>query len=434
MKRMIVIISTLLSTVSYAQTTLTLQQAIALGLKNRYDMQANQYDINITQTNINRSKTAWIPDINADAEIRYNTRVQATYIPQGFGSLDKPELLALGAKNATILGLNLNQPLYKPQLSTSLKIARNEADLQREKNREAEINIKTLIARAYLNVLLKEAQQKIAANDEQRYEKYYTLADGKYQAGSLIENDYLHAKLDYENAKVQYRQSVQNYSLAIDELKYQVNIPAGNNIVIVDTLSKNALPDLQPISGDATNRTEIKQLLLSQQGNQLQLKMTKQNVLPVVSFFANYSGQFVNNNFNYSKSEWWSSFSYLGLRVAIPLTANFKNHHDLLENRMRIQQTALNIKQKTADINYEITKAATERNNALNNLQEAGKNYELSQTIYQNQLKQFALGSFQYNNLLDTEKSISTVEQNYIMAIYDYLNATINLQKANGGL
>jgi outer membrane protein TolC len=433
MKRIIAIIGTLFSTASHAQTTLTLQQALELGLKNRYDIQANQYDINIAQTNINRSKTAWIPEINAKGEVRYNTRVQATYIPQGFGNLDKPELLALGAKNLTVLGLDLNQPLYKPQLSTSIKIARNEADLQREKNREAEINIKMMIARAYLNVLLKEAQQKIAANDEQRYEQYYTLADGKYKVGSLIENDYLHAKLDYENAKVQYQQSVQNYNLAIEELKYQVNIPTESHIVIVDTLSKNALPDLQPVAADATNRTEIKQLLLSQQGNQLQLKMTRQNVLPVVSFFANYSGQFVNNNFNYTKSEWWSSFSYLGLRVSIPLTANFKNHHDLLENRMRVQQTELNIKQKTADINYEITKASTERNNALNNLQEAGKNYELSQTIYQNQLKQFALGSFQYNNLLDTEKSISTVEQNYIMAVYDYLNATINLQKANGG-
>jgi len=433
MKRIIAIIGTLFSIASYAQTTLTLQQALELGLKNRYDIQANQYDINIAHTNINRSKTAWIPEIKAGGEIRYNARIQATYIPQGFGNLDKPELLALGAKNLTVFGLDLNQPLYKPQLSTAIKIARNEADLQQEKNREAEINIKMMIARAYLNVLLKDAQQKIAANDEQRYEQYYTLADGKYKVGSLIENDYLHAKLDYDNAKVQYQQSVQNYKLAMEELKYQVNIPAESQIVIADTLSKNALPELQPATADATKRTEIKQLLLSQQGNELQLRMIKQNILPVVSFFANYSGQFVNNNFNYTKSEWWSSFSYIGLRISIPLTANFKNHHDVLENRMLIQQTALHLKQKNADINYEITKASAERNNALNNLQEAGKNYELSQTIYQNQLKQFALGSFQYNDLLDTEKSINTVEQNYIMAVYDYLNATINLQKANGG-
>jgi outer membrane protein len=433
MKKFIVIIGAFLSTASYAQNALTLQQAIALGLKNRYDIQANQYDIDITQNAIDRSKKAWIPDIKAAGEIRYSTRVQSTYIPVGFGELTKPELLSLGAKNATILGLDLNQPLYKPQLSTAVKIARNEADLQKEKNREAEINIKMMIARAYLNVLLKDAQQKIAENDEQRYEKYYTLADGKYQHGSLIENDYLHAKLDFENAKVQHQQSVQNYALAMAELKYQMNIPAESNIVIADMLGKDALSNLQTSSADPTNRTEIKQLLLSQQGNQLQLKMTKQNVLPVVSFFANYSGQFLNNNFDYSKSEWWSSFSYLGLRVSIPLTANFKNHHDVIENSMRIQQTALDIQQKTADINYEITKATTERSNALDNLAEAGKNYQLSQTIYQNQLKQFDLGSFQYNNLLDTEKSISTVEQNYITAVYDYLNATINLQKANGG-
>ena len=44
------------------------------------------------------------------------------------------------------------------------------------------------------------------------------------------------------------------------------------------------------------------------------------------------------------------------------------------------------------------------------------------------------LGSFSYESLLDTEKSLATAEQSYITAVYDFMVAKINFQKAIGNL
>ena len=65
---------------------------------------------------------------------------------------------------------------------------------EQEKNKQDENTIREQIAFAYLNVLLRDLQNKIAGNDEQRYKEYAEVAEGKYKTGTLIENDFLKAK------------------------------------------------------------------------------------------------------------------------------------------------------------------------------------------------------------------------------------------------
>ena len=65
-------------------------------------------------------------------------------------------------------------------------------------------------------------------------------------------------------------------------------------------------------------------------------------------------------------------------------------------------------------------------------MQTTKSNYELSQVIYQNQKQQYKIGSLLYSSLLDTDRTLSATEQNYIKAVYDYLLASINYQKAIG--
>jgi len=437
MKNLIIILSLIAAPViATAQTedqlSISQQDAINIGLKNRYDVQANKYNVELAKNTLAKNKKEWIPDISASGNIRYNTQLQATLIPAGFGGLTEPELLALGAKDVTIAGLSLNQPIYRPGINTDIKIAANNINLQKEKNVADEIEIKTKISEAYLNVLLKDLQYKIVLADENRYKEYFTMAEAKYKLGALIQNDYLRAKLDYENAHLQTAVAEQNKDIAVTELKYQLNVPQETVVALTDTLGTET--EVALTSGNAANRTEIKQLKLVQAGNALQLQKVKLNALPTVSFAANYSQQFLSDRFNYGDGKWWASFSYAALTVNIPLTSNFKNHNSIKEYKLRMQQADLNLLQKTTDINNEINKAATELDNASRNVTTTKNNYELSNTIYENQKQQYSIGDFQYITLLDTERSLSTAEQNYIRAVYNYLLAKLNYQKALGTL
>jgi len=437
MKKIISLLLILTTFFTYAQQTasnlsVSLKQAIDVGLKNRYDVQAQKYNVAVANNSISKTKKEWVPDVSGSAMARYNPQIQATYIPGGFFS-PNPGLVALGAKSVSVFGLDLNQNIFKPAITTDVKIAKNNLAIQQEKNKQAENNIKEEIIKSYLNVLLKELQAKISANDEQRYKEYLEVAEGKFKVGTLIENDYLKAKLDYENAKLETAKAKQSYSLTVENIKYQINVPVETQLQLTDSLNSLFVASEQlATKGDASNRTEIKQLILQQEANKLWVSKNRQNALPSLGFFANYSQQFTYTNFDYGLHQWWSPFNYLGLKLSVPITSNFKNYNSIQEYKFKSQQTDLTLKQKTADINYEIQKTSTELNNASKNMQTTKSNYELSQVIYQNQKQQYKIGSLLYSSLLDTDRTLSTTEQNYIKAVYDYLLATVNYQKALG--
>ncbi|HTA61342.1 MAG TPA: TolC family protein [Bacteroidia bacterium] len=439
MKKIILIVLVALSVSAFAQQpesnlSVSLKQAMDAGLKNRYDVQSQKYNLAVANNMVSKSKKEWIPDISGSANARYSPQLQATYIPAGFIS-SNPALVALGAKSVSVFGLDLNQNIFKPAITTDVKIAKNNLAIQQEKNKQDENTIKEEIVKAYLNVLLKDLQAKITANDEQRYKEYLEVAEGKLKLGTLIENDFLKAKLDYENAKLETAKAKQSYDLAVNNIKYQINVPVETQLMLTDSLnSLFVASDQLATKGDASNRTEIKQLMLQQEGNRLEINKNRQNALPSLNFFANYSQQFTYTNFDYGLHQWWSPFNYMGLKLSVPITANFKNHNSIQEYKFKSMQTDLILKQRTADINFEIQKASTDLSNAYKNMQTTKSNYELSQVIYQNQKQQYKIGSLLYSNLLDTDRTLSTTEQNYIKAVYDYLLANINFQKAIGNI
>jgi outer membrane protein TolC len=341
--------------------------------------------------------------------------------------------IAIGMKNNTSLALDLNYTIYKPGLYTDLKIASNNLLLEEERNNKTDIDIKVEIAEAYDNILLKSLQYEIAVKNEDRYKEYYYLTKGKYTSGAILESDMLLAELDYKNSIAATEKQKQDYMLSTGNLKYKINIPEQTIVILTDSLHSDEAGIGDVYSVDAlTKRSEIKQLAIEQDGNELQLKKAKQNYLPSFSLFANYTKFYQGPQFDYSNNFFWAPVNYVGVKLSVPITGSIKNTNSVKEYKLKLAQTDFILKQKTADIQYEVQESFTRLNNARQNLETAKANYLLSQNVYNLKKLQYDSGSFSYEKLLDTEKSLSATEQEYVSAVYSFLIAKINYQKAIG--
>ncbi len=435
MKKLLLFIFTITAAVCNGQTAaqtlvISRSEAIKIGLQNRFDVKANQFDIQIAESKVKQAKNNWFPDIGTDGSIRYSPQLQNSVIPGGvFPGFDQTLQLPLMVRNESVFGLNLNQPVFNTNLINDTKLAKNQLALQQEKNRGAEINIMLQISQAYLDVELRELQKRIASDIAARNTEYALIAEGMYKNGSLIENYYLRAKLDRENAEQLQKQAEQNYALSLMQLRYQLNVPDGTPLKTSDSLDA-VNEDQSILDKQAGERTEIRQLQLLQQEDRLNLKKVEQSVLPSVFLGANYSQQYLSNNFKYMDGRWWSPFSYVTLNIHIPISAHFKNKAITTEYRQQISQSELLLDQKKADINYEVEQARTSLSNAILNMKSKRNSYKLSKNIFHNQQQQYRLGAFDYSALLDTEKSLSTTERSYIQGAYDLILAQIKLQKA----
>ena len=413
---------------------LSLNQAIELGLNNRFDAKSGVLNIDMAKNKVVMSKKELLPDILANGKITYNGQVEPTIVSAGLLGFTESQKIALSMKNNTAFSLDLNYAVYKPGLYTDIKIASNNLDMEKEKNNKSNNDIKVEIAEAYDNVLLKYLQFEIARRNENRYKEYYNLASGKYSNGALLENDMQLAELDYKNAKANSEKQRQNYLLSIQNMKCRINVPLQSVIIFTDSLKSSFETNIgvNPTNNAIVNRSEIKQLRIQQLGYELQLKKAKQNYLPTLSLFANYTQFFQNEGFNYSDNFFWSPISYVGAKLSIPISVSFKNINQVKEFNLKLAQSNFEMKQKTTDVQYEMQEAATKLNNARQNLTVTNDNYLLSQKVYELKKQQYSLGSFLYEKLLDTEKSLSTTEQEYITGVYDFLIAKINYQKATG--
>ena len=413
---------------------LSLNQAIELGLNNRFDAKSGVLNIDMAKNKVVMSKKELLPDILANGKITYNGQVEPTIVSAGLLGFTESQKIALSMKNNTAFSLDLNYAVYKPGLYTDIKIASNNLDMEKEKNNKSNNDIKVEIAEAYDNVLLKYLQFEIARRNENRYKEYYNLASGKYSNGALLENDMQLAELDYKNAKANSEKQRQNYLLSIQNMKCRINVPLQSVIIFTDSLKSSFETNIgvNPTNNAIVNRSEIKQLRIQQLGYELQLKKAKQNYLPTLSLFANYTQFFQNEGFNYSDNFFWSPISYVGAKLSIPISGSFKNINQVKEFNLKLVQSNLEMKQKTTDVQYEVQEAVTKLNNARQNLTVTNDNYLLSQKVYELKKQQYSLGSFSYEKLLDTEKSLSTTEQEYITGVYDFLIAKINYQKATG--
>ena len=431
----ILIITTMCSNLSAQNDTLklSLDQAIQLGLAKRFDIKGNHLNIDLARNRLIKSNRELLPDLSAGGRLTYYGQLQPSIIPAGYLGFTEPMKISIGMKNNTSLALDLNYTIYKPGLYTDIKIASNNLLLEEERNNKTDINIKVEIAQAYDNVLLKSLEYDIARENVNRYKEYYDLTKSKYTNGAILESDMLLAELDYKNSIASTEKQKQDYILSIENLKYKINIPGQIVVILTDSLH----PDQAGISDvnaeDAlTKRSEIKQLTIEQAGNELQLKKAKQNNLPSLSLFGNYTKFYQGPHFDYSNNFYWAPVNYVGVKLSFPITSSIKNINSVKENKLKLAQTDFILKQKTADIRYEVEESVTRLNNAKQNLVTANDNYLLSQKIYELKKQQYDSGSFSYEKLLDTEKSLSATEQEFISAVYSFLIAKIYYQKAIG--
>ena len=413
---------------------LSFDQAIQLGLANRFDVKGNHLNIDLARNRLVKSNKELLPDLSANGKMIYYGQLQPSIIPAGYLGFTEPMKIAIGMKNNTSLALDLNYTIYKPGLYTDIKIASNNLLLEEERNNKTDINIKIEIAEAYDDILLKSLQYEIARKNENRYKEYYDLTKGKYSGGAILESDMLLAELDYKNSVESSEKQKQDYMLSTKNLKYKINLPEQTVVFLTDSLHSRDEADLSDVHSAEvlTRRSEIKQLTIEQAGNELQLQKARQNYFPSLSLFANYTKFYQGPQFDYSNNFYWAPVNYVGVKLSVPITGSFKNTNSVKEYKLKLAQTDFTLKQKTADIRYEVQESLTMLSNAKQNLATARDNYLLSQKVYELKKQQYDSGSFSYEKLLDTEKSLNATEQEYISAAYNYLIAKINHQKAIG--
>ena len=148
-------------------------------------------------------------------------------------------------------------------------------------------------------------------------------------------------------------------------------------------------------------------------------------------FFANYQQNNFADKIDYSK---WYGNSFWGFKIGVPIFSGFSNKAQLIKRDISIEQTINTIKSFENAANMEVSAALAKFNRSIQTIEIQKQNLALANEILKISSAKLKEGVGSNLEITNAQQEVKTSQTNYLNAIYDLLNAQIELKKAYGKL
>jgi outer membrane protein len=433
------------------------KQAVDYALKNAVQVKNALVDIQLQQQ-VNKEVTAAaLPQITASGSLNYNPNVavqtfpnfiaQGTYgvlvannvkdgngnpitAPSDFGLINA----AFGAKYALSGGIDLKQILFDGQVFVGL-MARKEtirnAQLAAEVTKE---QIKANVYKIYYQLVVGKRQIGTIGANIDTYEKLLHDTKEIYKNGFAEKLDVDKVQVQLNNLNTQKQKAQNQIDAGIAGLKFLMNMPQQDSLVLTDTLSDEEIKS--NILDEAYNyedRKEFQQLESTVRLQQFNVKRYRLSKIPTLNLSANYSQSAQRQQFDFFKGPYFTS-SFIALRLNVPIFEGGAANARIAEAKLNLLKTTNLLDQLKASIDNDVAQSRINMKSALVTMDSQKKNTELAQQVYNTTKLKYeqGLGSNQEINTAQTD--LITAQNNYYSSLYDAIIAKIDFLQAAGKL
>jgi len=417
--------------------TLSLDEAVFTGLDLNRDLEVARLDRDIARQKVREAWAGVLPQLDAGFDYTRTLEPSVIYFPDIIGG-DPTRFtpLEISQDNAMVASLSLSQPLFNMKAIAGIKASSRVRKISMEAYRQTEAEVISDIKIAYYNVLIADKQVTILEQSISRWETALRDSRALFREGVAADVDTLKAYLSVENIKPDLIQARNNSVITRTQLKNSIGIDPESSLVLSDSLvySKGEYPD--DVSAAYTEalsaRPEIRRLELQVDAEAQNVNAVRAERFPAINAIGQLQAQTQFNDDVALKDTDWPVTSSVGLQVSLPIFTGFRISSQVEQAKLGRLQTMTRLEDLKADIRAEVEMK-------LSNLQESQQRIDVqSRTIrtaersYEITLLRFREGIGSQLELADAELQLNKAKTNYLKAIYDYLVARIQYDKALG--
>jgi len=422
-------------TSAQAQETWSLQKCIDYALQNNIQIKQQKLNSDYYGNQLNQAKNNRLPTLNAGLQNNMS-----------FGrSLGADNTYLDINSNSTYGSLSSNITLFNGfTLQNSVKMADMDLRATLEDLHKAKDDMMLNIAASYLEILFAEELVTVA-EDLQKITQLQIDRTGKLvEAGSLAKGSLLEIEAQYAREELNVVNAQNREQLAYLGLYQLLELPStesfkiekpvlpeiGSNMSLMNTLDvfKNAV-QIRPAVKGAEFKLESarKQLLIA-----------KGNLLPSLSFGANY-----NNNYNYLMNSQFANVAFgdqlkshqrygLGVTLNIPVFNRFQARTSVSNAQIQLENTELQLQSTKNLLRKDIEQAYTNALAAFKRYIANQKAVVSSKEAFRYTEEKFNVGminSVEYNQ---SKNNLSTAQSDLLQSKYEYIFRTKILDFYNG--
>jgi len=432
----------LFSFLSFSQKkTLNLEECISLALENNENLKNSYLEEKISTALSKEYLSVGLPQISFDGGIKYNHEVQKSIIDISRFMPGVPEgteqEVQFGQTYDGRMDLYVNQMIFNGSYFVGVSASKELVRLSEKMTKRNIIDIHESVQKAYFTALNTKSRIDLVNENLDRLSELLNQTNKLYENGFVEKLDIDRITVSYNNLKSEKIKADRLYDLSISVLKFQIGLPIEIEIELIGELSEDLINNFsyELKDFDYSKRIEYSILQTDKNLKSYDLKNNRSQYLPQI--YANYNYGY-NSSASQSNlffnSDRWKKFGTLGFLVVIPIFDGFLKRSRINQSKYKIEQIENQMMFLERSINLQINQSLANFENSKESLEITRKNLNLARDVYYASEKKYSEGVGSNLELIDSNNSLKTAQNQYYNALYESVIASIDIKKTLGVL
>ncbi len=417
----------------YSQSSeMSMEQAIDYALINSPEIQDALLKVQDAEAQILQSKSTGLPQLSANGTYQRYFKVPLVPLPPEFTGGSGPTEVSFVQKNNLTGSVNLDAMVFDAAYFVALKAARSARNYAQVELMTSQRVVRQQVRDVYLPVLLLQSNLAQLDKNIENLDALRTETAQIYEAGFAEQLDVDRLTLSLANLQTERESLDRQYQNALRALRFTINYPEGQELSVSDDLEGLLTEtDTEALAAkvDYNRRPEVRLLDQAVVLSDYNIQNFKTQYLPNLRGFAGYQYQYQGNDF---QNGFWAPTGFVGLSLNIPIyDGGFKRSQI---QRAQITRSQVQVQRNTMErlINLEVENARATYTSAQERLDDREENLALAQRIYDTTQIKYREGVGSSLEVNQAEQALYTAQTNRLQALYELLQARIELKEALG--
>ena len=427
------------SAVTFSQSY-SLKEAIDYALVNHNEIKRNAIDRTDAEWQVKEFWSRGLPQVNANIGYQYFFE-----IPVGIFSIEDPVTMEttttevqFGTKNDFTAGLSATALLFDGGFLVGLKAQRAYKELIESQIGQTERDIRVNVTKAYLNVLALNESESIIQENIKSITKTRNETNALYENGFAEQLDVDRMELTLMNLDAELENLSEIIKSTKVVLKFQMGYPMLEDIELTDDVNKIQIAKPVDVKKDLSNWTYESRVefgLMDQAIGLTDIKVRaiKAQYLPTLTASANYSQALLTDKL-FDKNNSWFPTGVVGVNMAIPIYDAKGKKSQMERAKLEREELLLQRDDLKRAVDMEIATSQITLDNAKRSMGRRKASQALSEKIYDTTLIKYKEGVGSSLEVNQAEIDMLAAQRNYIDALFNYLIARTDLERALGQL
>lgn len=477
MKGQIALFFLMISTWGYAQESssgagFSLDDCIEYALAHSIDIKNARLDEEIAKARVKETIGIGLPQVSGSVNVQHSPtqpRFFSQYIESengqdAFSFITPDQAQSLGMESGDVFAaenffqlksngdasLNVDQMIFNGSYIVGLQASNAYKELSIREARRTRETVVLDVSKAYYNLLISRERLVQLESNMARIDTLHRNTAAMYESGFAEKIDVDRIKVNLNNLRVELQNLRNMTDLALKMLKFQMNYPFDQELIIAGDLTYELVRDVvvqQTDDWQPSERPDYQVLEANYKLQQLNIKNKYAEAIPTISGFVNlgystqspgFGGLFqTNSGFNENEQfgigpDKWYSYSTLGIRMSWNVFTGLQRTFQIQQEKLELQKIENNFKSLERSIELDISQSRDNLQTALERLEVQRENMNLAREVYDVSQIKYEQGVGSNLEVIEADDSLKEAQTNYYSALYDAIIAQLDLKKALG--